>query len=52
MPNAASGAANTKTFFTHWRGRIALTTPTIKLAGGPVTGTLSSMSSLIRSLHV
>src|SRR3984957_21134454 len=50
VPNAASGAAATKTFFTHCRGRIALTTPTIRLAGGPVTGTSSLMSSLIRPL--
>src|ERR1700733_16333858 len=50
VPNAANGAAATRMFFTHCRGRIALTTPTIRLAGGPVTGTLFSMSSLMCSL--
>src|SRR3984893_18491023 len=50
VPNAASGAAATRMFFTHCRGRIALTTPTIRLAGGPAT--LSSTCSLIVTLHL
>src|ERR1700733_7186702 len=53
VPNAASGAAATRMFFTHCRGRIALTTPTIRLAGGPATFLSTSPTSLlISTLHL
>src|SRR5690606_17456394 len=34
---AAIGAASTRTFFTHWRGRAALIRPPTKVLGGPLT---------------
>src|SRR5574340_704694 len=43
---AASGAASTSTFFTHWRGRTALTIPPARLLGGLVTVAGSSLISL------
>src|ERR1700733_15212072 len=52
VPNAANGAAATRMFFTHWRGRIALTTPTIRLAGGPATFLSTSPTSLLITLHL
>src|SRR5947209_12693254 len=53
VPNAANGAAATRMFFTHCRGRIALTTPTIRLAGGPATSLSTSPTSLlISTLHL
>src|ERR1700759_3837077 len=39
-------------FFTHCRGRIALTTPTIRLAGGPATFLSTPPTSLLITLHL
>src|ERR1700743_3668669 len=47
LPSPATGAASTRTFFTHCRGRIALITPVIRLPGGPVTtSSLTRLTSI------